>query len=119
MFLRMIPCHPVIVLVLLPVPVLATLGSAQVHREVRLPLDDGRLSALALTRAVLNEYGFEGDQLSFPDVAVDVSGAKGTLLLAGISASLARTTTFKKVDGGKTLLVRIDQARARIKGFVM
>ena len=49
-----------LVLLLLPMPL-----GAQTEREVRLPATDGKLSLLALTRAVLDEYGYSGSPLAF------------------------------------------------------
>ena len=86
---------------------------SQIVREVRVPLVDGRVSVLDLSRALLDEYGFAGEHLSVSDVRVDVSGAKGFLILAGISKALKGTTSLRRVDGGETLLLAIDRAKVR------
>ena len=92
---------------------LVTQLSSQVVREVRVPLVEGKVSVLELSRALLDEYGFAGEHVSFPDVRVDVSGAKGFLILSGISKALRGTTRLRRVDGGETLLLRIDRAKVR------
>lgn len=44
--------------------------TGQVEREIRLPVEDGRVSVLQLSRKLLDAYGYDGDSLRFRDVEV-------------------------------------------------
>jgi PGAP1-like protein len=104
---RGIFCSLVVLVLGLAVP-------AQSVREIRLPVESGKLSVLKLTRALLTEYGYSGEHLNFPDVKVNIKGVKGSLMLKGMSVALGGTARLQKVDGGKSLMVTIDPARARV-----
>ncbi len=80
--------------------------------EVRIPLQDGRLSLLALSRALLDAYDLNGNGLDFPDQQINVTGFEGQLLLFTIGQLSMNSAQLRKVDGGKTLRITIDHERA-------
>lgn len=85
---------------------------SQNERVLMIPLDDGRLSMLKLSRTLLSEYGFAGDYLNFKDKYLDLRGLPGFLMLKGLTKALQDSATFHR-DGRHTLVVRIDRLRAR------
>ena len=91
-----------ILLSLAIISVLPSVVSAQTRRAVRIPLDDGGLSMLGLTRAVLTEYGYSGEHLHFPDVRVNIKGLKGQIRLKGLLHGARRgerQPVFERVKG--------------------
>ncbi len=91
---------------------LAAPGSAQNERVLKIPLEDGRLSMLTLSRTILNEYGFAGEHLNLRDAHINLESLPGMLMLKGLSKALQDSASFETDDRGN-LVVRIDRLRAR------
>ena len=47
------------------------------HHAIEVPIQNGRVSLLTLSRRLLDAYGLDGQQLRFKDLAVRVTGMRG------------------------------------------
>jgi pimeloyl-ACP methyl ester carboxylesterase len=81
------------------------------RREIRVPLDDGRISLLALGRALCDAYGLDGDVLAFADRSIDLRGARGFLLTSAGRLLLLDTVELHRRSD--ELVVSIDRERAQ------
>ena len=90
-------------------PAAAPLG----HKIVEVGIENGRVSLLALSRRLLDVYGFDGQQLRFKDRRVRVTGMRGALILGALRLVLQDSARVHRVEDGKKLRVEIDRKGAR------
>lgn len=87
--------------------------SPGLRREIRVPLEDGRLHAPKLVRELLDAYQIDGSDIPLPDVSLDLRGARGFALLHGVRRVLMQTVSFRRDAQRDELVVTIDRERTR------
>ncbi len=83
------------------------------HHVIEVPVENGRVSLLNLSRRLLDAYGLDGQKLRFKDVRVKVTGMRGMLTLGALRMALRDSAKVYGVENGKKLRVEIDRAGAR------
>ncbi len=86
---------------------------ANTERVFTVPLRDGQLQLDELLRELLAAYELDGDALELPRAAIDLRGARATVVLGAARSVLLRTVDFRVAPGGDELVVTIDRERAR------
>jgi pimeloyl-ACP methyl ester carboxylesterase len=85
----------------------------ELQREIRVPLQDGRLEVAALVRALGEEFGLDAAELDLPSASVDLRGLRGHLLLVACEKLLLDTVRFRRSVEPGELMVVVDRVRAR------
>lgn len=79
--------------------------------EIRVPLRDGKVSLLALARAVCDASDLDGSKVRFDDVELPVGGVPGALALSALEIAADGALSLHRTSD--SLRVEIDRARAR------
>lgn len=117
LFLFLLVPVPVLVLVSLALPAQSLPTKPDTKplglKVIEVPIQNGRVSLLTLSRRLLDAYGLDGKQLHFDDVSIRVTGFRGSMILGALRLVLQESATVKTVEEGKKLRVEIDSAGAR------
>ncbi|MHC4813494.1 MAG: esterase/lipase family protein [Planctomycetota bacterium] len=83
------------------------------HKVIEVPVENGRVSLLTLSRRLFDAYGLDGDKLRFRDVRVRVTGMRGALTLGALRLALQDSAKVYGIEDGRKLRVEIDRKGAR------